>query len=445
MSDDVVIKVEGLGKKYRIRHQQQERYTALRDVLARKLSAPFRRLKEIGAGSLEQRAGRSEGKSGNPALEDFWALKDVSFEVNRGEVLGIIGRNGAGKSTLLKLLSRITEPTTGEVQIRGRVASLLEVGTGFHPELTGRENIFLNGAILGMSRLEIRNSFDEIVEFAEISQFLDTPVKRYSSGMYMRLAFAVAANLRPEILIVDEVLAVGDSAFQKKCLGKMKTLACSGGRTILFVSHNMTAVGTLCNRGLLMDAGKIKLWGDCQSTIRGYMSLSQFSNSEVRWKNENEAPGDENIRVLEVAVSPPGNEKAITIDTGATITLSFRSRLRGINLDCTFYVQNAEGILLFETGCIISSSDDLMAGYYRIKGDIPSHFLNAGTYWLTAVFGRDQRYPLLRLDQLVAFNVENTNTGRGRNMQVTAGVVRPLIHWNTQHGSSPGELSLFLD
>ncbi len=262
MSSDVVILVSNLGKRYRIRHQaERQRYTALRDVIAEKAKGIFSKLKsgkqkaEIeGPRKIESRKQKGAAASefplspfplsALPASEDFWALRDVSFEVKRGEVVGIIGRNGAGKSTLLKILSRITEPTAGRVELDGRVASLLEVGTGFHPELTGRENVFLNGAILGMSRAEIRKKFDEIVAFAEVEKFLDTPVKHYSSGMYVRLAFAVAAHLEPEILIVDEVLAVGDAEFQKKCLGKMGEVA-KGGRTVLFVSHNMAAVRTL--------------------------------------------------------------------------------------------------------------------------------------------------------------------------------------------------------
>src|SRR5450631_176646 len=245
-----VITVENLGKRYTLRHQQREQYTALRDVithgvasLGKKLIQPFRRPLTPNPLPL------------TPSIEDFWALKDVSFEVKQGDRIGIIGRNGAGKSTLLKILSRITEPTTGSVKIMGRVASLLEVGTGFHPELTGRENIFLNGAILGMGRVEIKKKFDEIVDFAEIEKFLDTPVKRYSSGMYVRLAFAVAAHLEPEILIVDEVLAVGDAQFQKKCLGKMEDVSIREGRTVLFVSHNMTALRQLCSRCLLLQTG----------------------------------------------------------------------------------------------------------------------------------------------------------------------------------------------
>jgi lipopolysaccharide transport system ATP-binding protein len=239
---DVIISVENLGKKYAIRHQdQRSNYKSLREVVARKTASLFNR--------RDRQAARARTR------EDFWALRDVSFELERGKVLGIIGRNGAGKSTLLKVLSRITEPSEGRVTLRGRVASLLEVGTGFHPELTGRENILLNGSILGMSRVEIRRKFDEIVDFAGVEKFLDTPVKRYSSGMYVRLAFAVAAHLEPEILIVDEVLAVGDKEFQKKCLGKMQDVATTEGRTVLFVSHNMAAVNQLCTRGILLSKG----------------------------------------------------------------------------------------------------------------------------------------------------------------------------------------------
>ncbi|MEO8679309.1 MAG: ABC transporter ATP-binding protein [Vicinamibacterales bacterium] len=250
---DTVIRVDHLGKRYRIRHQRPEPYTALRDVIADKVRGWWR------------------GAADQPSVEDFWALKDVSFEIRRGEVVGVIGRNGAGKSTLLKILSRITEPTEGRVELDGNVASLLEVGTGFHPELSGRENVFLNGAILGMSRVEIKRKFDEIVAFAEIERFLDTPVKRYSSGMYVRLAFAVAAHLEPEILIVDEVLAVGDAQFQKKCLGKMDDVA-KAGRTVLFVSHNMAAVASLCSRAVVLRGGRLELDDRPEVAIRSYLN-----------------------------------------------------------------------------------------------------------------------------------------------------------------------------
>ncbi|KAA0895303.1 ABC transporter ATP-binding protein [Oryzomonas rubra] len=257
-----VITVENLGKKYLLRHQSgKQPYVALRDVLSDGVRNLGRKL-----------LGQGKATAYSAEQEEFWALKDVSFEVKQGDRIGIIGRNGAGKSTLLKILSRITEPTRGSVRIKGRVASLLEVGTGFHPELTGRENIYLNGAILGMSRAEIKQKFDEIVDFAEIEKFLDTPVKRYSSGMYVRLAFAVAAHLEPEILVVDEVLAVGDAQFQKKCLGKMEDVSAKEGRTVLFVSHNMGAVAELCTSAMVMSEGAIYYHGDVPTSVSRYMS-----------------------------------------------------------------------------------------------------------------------------------------------------------------------------
>ena len=266
------IQAEHLSKKYRIGHQPAgQSYVALRDVIAnrfRRMAVAFSAIRKDSSPSGTARAPSSVSHT-----EDFWALKDVSFDMAAGDVLGIIGRNGAGKSTLLKILSRITEPTTGRVRLNGRVASLLEVGTGFHPELTGRENILLNGAILGMTRAEIRKNFDDIVAFAEVERFLDTPVKRYSSGMYVRLAFAVAAHLQPEILIVDEVLAVGDAEFQRKCLGKMKDVS-RGGRTVLFVSHNMAAVRHLCTRGMYLVAGELQAIGPIENVVDAYLSAS---------------------------------------------------------------------------------------------------------------------------------------------------------------------------
>jgi lipopolysaccharide transport system ATP-binding protein len=251
---DVVIKAEGVGKKYIIRHEGQENYTALRDVIQQKSKGLFAKNKRT--------------------KEEFWALKDISFEVKQGEAIGIIGRNGAGKSTLLKILSRITEPTEGRVTLNGQTSSLLEIGTGFHPELTGRENIFLNGAVLGMTRAEIKKKFDSIVEFSGVEKFLDTPVKRYSSGMYLRLAFAVAAYLEPDILIVDEVFAVGDAEFQKKCLGKMDEVSRKEGRTVLFVSHNTIAIESLCSRGFLLENGRIYSEGPIKEVISNYASMT---------------------------------------------------------------------------------------------------------------------------------------------------------------------------
>ena len=280
---DIVIRAENLGKSYIIGHEKRERYTALRDVLTNKA-------RQI-AGKTRQIFKGGQLIVGNE-LEEFWALKDLNFEIHQGDRVGIIGRNGAGKSTLLKVLSRITEPTTGKVHIKGRVASLLEVGTGFHPELTGRENIFLNGAILGMSQAEIKRKFDEIVDFSGVEKFLDTPVKRYSSGMYVRLAFAVAANLEPEILVIDEVLAVGDAEFQKKCLGKMEDVSKNDGRTVLFVSHNLSAIKNLCSTGCLLSSGMLQTFGDIDSTILKYQnSMNSFMEYSLNERTDRSGNG----------------------------------------------------------------------------------------------------------------------------------------------------------
>jgi lipopolysaccharide transport system ATP-binding protein len=318
---DIVIRAENLGKKYRIQHQQEQpRYVALRDVLADKMLAPWRWLgAQRSNGNGHNRNPQSAIRNPQSA-EDFWALKDVSFEVKQGEVVGIIGRNGAGKSTLLKILSRITEPTEGRVRIRGRVASLLEVGTGFHPELTGRENIFLNGAILGMTKAEIRKKFDEIVAFAEIEKFLDTPVKRYSSGMFVRLAFAVAAHLEPEILVVDEVLAVGDAEFQKKCLGKMESAARGEGRTVFFVSHNMAAIESLCSSAALLVGGRLEAKGDTKKIVRDY--LSDLSHDVViPLKERRDRQGSGVVRFTSVSFADGSGRSLTTFQCGAEAML----------------------------------------------------------------------------------------------------------------------------
>lgn len=274
---NTVIRVENLSKSYLINHQEQKSYSTLRDTLSNSILG------------LKKRFRHQKQNPSNAKKEEFWALKDVSFEINQGDRVGIIGRNGAGKSTLLKILSRITEPTSGSISIKGRVASLLEVGTGFHPELTGRENIFLNGAILGMSKAEIKRKFDEIVGFAEVEKFLDTPVKRYSSGMYVRLAFAVAAHLEPEILIVDEVLAVGDAQFQKKCLGKMQDVA-SEGRTVIFVSHQMAAVSNLCSSCIVLKAGELVSCAHTEQAIQDYLKLGNLNSQHNRNNLQNFRP-----------------------------------------------------------------------------------------------------------------------------------------------------------
>jgi lipopolysaccharide transport system ATP-binding protein len=302
-----------------------------------------------------------ETDHGNRDGEEIWALKDVSFTVQQGEVLGIIGRNGAGKSTLLKILSRVTAPTSGRVKVKGRIASLLEVGTGFHPELTGRENIYLNGAILGMTKQEVARKFDEIVAFAEIEKFIDTPVKRYSSGMYVRLAFAVAAYLDPEILVVDEVLAVGDAEFQKKCLGKMQNLA-DQGRTVLFVSHNLAAVQALCDRGIILSAGRICMDDNVVRTVEVYLgNLEQSAMQEIAQRTDRHGKGQTKLSHIEILA--PGNLSSRTLVTGQSARFVFQTNRALTGLSCIFSIYNQNGALVTSLDSAIHSPDD-----YRGKG-----------------------------------------------------------------------------
>jgi len=337
-----IIKVENLGKKYIIRHRQHERYTTLRDELTKGV-----------------RSALSGKKKSLPPKEDFWALKDVSFEVNSGEKLGIIGRNGAGKTTLLKVLSRITDPSSGKVGIKGRIASLLEVGTGFHPELTGRENIFLNGSILGMSRGEIKNKFDEIVDFAETERFLDTPVKRYSSGMYVRLAFAVAAHLEPEILMIDEVLAVGDVQFQKKCLGKMQDVA-GEGRTVLFVSHQMEAISKLCDRCLLLQNGQISMTDSPSKVIDHYLSTAnQVETTSLVDRTDRQ--GDGRIRFTDTWVEDESGNRVSNIKMGSSVKIlasyEIKSNSNINSLTVAFAINSINNVAVTDLSNINSGND----------------------------------------------------------------------------------------
>lgn len=349
---DVAIRVEGLGKLYHI-GGKREGYKTFRDTVA----------------GLFGRNG-----SGRPAkTEPFWALKDLSFEIKKGEVVGVIGRNGAGKSTLLKVLSRITEPTEGFAEIHGRVGSLLEVGTGFHPELTGRENTFLNGAILGMRRSEIERKFDEIVAFAEVEQFIDTPVKHYSSGMYLRLAFAVAAHLETEILLVDEVLAVGDTAFQKRCLGKMEAVA-KAGRTVIFVSHNMAAVLQLCSSGLVLDQGRTITYGATEEAVRCYLAKGSFAVPERRWASPQEAPGDDRVRLLACRVIQDDRTVPLAdINRPLEIEIEFLVLRQCENLVSGVNLYNALGACLF-AHCDWRDNR-LVEGHYSKKVLIPAPLL----------------------------------------------------------------------
>ncbi|MSP11779.1 MAG: ABC transporter ATP-binding protein [Chloroflexi bacterium] len=380
--NDITIKVENLSKLYHI-GQAQRRHNSLRDALDAGLRAPFHRLSRTG------------GDNGTSSDASFWALKDISFDVHRGEVIGIIGKNGAGKSTLLKILSRITEPTTGRARILGRVGSLLEVGTGFHPELTGRENIYLNGAILGMRRAEIDRKFDEIVAFAEVERFLDTPVKRYSSGMYVRLAFAVAAHLDPEVMIVDEVLAVGDVAFQRKCLGKMEDVARTG-RTVLFVSHNIGAIIQLCSRVLVMDSGKCILDCNTDTAVTAYLARFQSSENTADFAFENE----KSVQIMSFSVVSLMDKVISTWPHTQPLNLlvTYRVDKWPVGSYVCVDVHNETDIRLIWSNDV-TSVDDMITerdpGLYQARVTIPGQILAPGRYYFTAAIyapGRNQLY-----------------------------------------------------
>ncbi|WP_449399756.1 ABC transporter ATP-binding protein [Chryseobacterium wanjuense] len=370
--------------------------------------------------------GEANDRTKKGTSEYVWSLRDINFEIEQGDAIGIIGRNGAGKSTLLKLLSKVTKPTTGKIYTNGRIASLLEVGTGFHPEMTGRENVFLNGAILGMTRKEIKRKFDEIVDFSGVERYIDTPVKRYSSGMYVRLAFAVAAHLESEILIVDEVLAVGDADFQKKCLGKMNDVAKGEGRTILFVSHNMTAVKELCNKGILLNQGTLEYQGDMLSTIIEYQKSSATASSYRYNGNINEALGNENIRVKEFSVTPIHGD-LIDIDSGVHVKLVFENYRSNINLDATFELKNYEELIIFHVGKIITKNNDSKVGEYSLEFDIPSGLLNAGNYYFKLIFGKNQTEVLFITDNFIGFEVENVKVGS--KLHIYPGITRPQFDY----------------
>ncbi|MDQ1159690.1 lipopolysaccharide transport system ATP-binding protein [Chryseobacterium sp. SORGH_AS 447] len=366
--------------------------------------------------------GEANDRTQKGTSEYVWSLRDINFEIEQGDAVGIIGRNGAGKSTLLKLLSKVTKPTTGKIFTNGRIASLLEVGTGFHPEMTGRENVFLNGAILGMTRKEISRKFDEIVDFSGVERYIDTPVKRYSSGMYVRLAFAVAAHLESEILIVDEVLAVGDADFQKKCLGKMGDVTKGEGRTILFVSHNMTAIKELCNSGILLNQGQLAYSGNILDTIVEYQKNSEIQSKYMHNGPIETAMGNENIRILEFSAVPKRGE-LIDIESGISVKLRFINFKAGINLDATFELRTYEEVPVFHTGVLITTDNDSEAKEYCVEFDLPRHFLNAGNYYFKLIFGKDQRIPLYTVPNIIGFEVENIRLGK--NMSISPGIIRP--------------------
>jgi lipopolysaccharide transport system ATP-binding protein len=436
-NSDVVIRVEGLGKKYSLNHQKSERYTALRDVVARQAKAAGRLLNPFTLAGQLRKFQQEAAQEPKAREEEFWALKDVSFEIRRGERVGIIGRNGAGKSTLLKILSRITEPTTGRVEILGRVASLLEVGTGFHPELTGRENVYLNGAILGMTRREIRSKFDEIVDFAEVEKFLDTPVKRYSSGMYVRLAFAVAAHLEPEILVVDEVLAVGDASFQKKCLGKMEDVAENEGRTVLFVSHNMAAIAKLCSTALLIKSGIIAGQGPTELVASQYLTCEGFVDGgqifSAKKPSLNQKLIIKSLRLfnrLSPGSATPRIERSdaasievmfdvLEAGTGYNISLEFTSILNGPMLTTT----------LADFDPVNLKKRFLKCNSYVAVLQLPSNFFRDGQYSVRAAAAVPGLEVLDILGQELFFEVTDSSSPAFHLAEGRRGIVMPILTW----------------
>lgn len=398
MSGDAIIQVENIGKKYLIGHQsdpsQRQRYQRFSDVILNAAKGPGRWW-------------RDRGKAPRATVEEFWALQDVSFEIKRGEVVGIIGRNGAGKSTLLKILSRITEPTTGRIALDGRVASLLEVGTGFHPELTGRENVFLNGAILGMTRAEIRSKFDEIVAFAEVEQFLDMPVKRYSSGMYVRLAFAVAAHLDPEILIVDEVLAVGDAQFQKKCLGKMSEISTQKGRTVLFVSHNIGTISTLCTKSILLQKGRVRQFGETAAVVAEYLRHAEGNSGHaVSFPVDPGKPAYfMDARIYCADAARQGGVFSVQDELHLKIRFRVRADARSLNLAMCLKRNGTPLLLSFDTDLNPELAELRAKGDWETTLRLPG-FLKAGSYSINLSMGFIGTGLVDRRDDALQFDLE---------------------------------------
>jgi lipopolysaccharide transport system ATP-binding protein len=412
---DIAIKIEGVSKRYRI--GQHDQYKTMRDSLTQFFKNP-----------------RGYARYHWVHRDDdlFWALRDITLQIGHGEVIGIIGRNGAGKSTLLKILSRITSPTTGRIEIKGRVGSLLEVGTGFHPELSGRENIYLNGAILGMRRGEIEAKFDEIVAFSEIEKFLETPVKRYSSGMYMRLAFAVAAHLEPEILVIDEVLAVGDAAFQKKCLGKMGDVA-RQGRTVLFVSHNMAAINRLCARAFWLERGQLLGSGTPGEMISRYLASECSETGEAAWPEGIANRGVTEVSLLAARILNEDGAVAPKVDVRKQFYFEMRYRINQIlpYARVGFDVRTADGMLLFESYDIDAedNTERREIGEYAFRCEVPGNLLNPGTYSVGINIGIPHIKNLVRLEGVLSLVIEDTGAvGQTMNL-VRAGVIRPKLKW----------------
>ena len=399
-----VISIENISKKYILNHQKKKN-DSFKDSVSGFVKELFTSDKDL------------------QTQEVFWALKDINFDIQQGDRVGIVGSNGVGKSKLFKILSRITEPTHGSIRMKGRLASLLEVGTGFHPELTGRENIFLNGAILGMSQNEIKKHFDAIVDFAGIEKFLDTPVKRYSSGMYVRLGFAIAAHLEPEILIVDEVLAVGDAEFQKKCLGKMRDVS-SSGRTILFVSHNLTAVQGLCNKAAFLQKGQMVKYGDVSDVLHLYtQSVSKYQLSQA-WNEPNSAPGNDEVRIKKIELNPEllDGSKSITVRTPLHLDIEFWNFNKRTEYNISLFLYTVAGECIFN---VANTPQIFEEGVVKTACLIPGNFLNDGSYYISVMIVKDASKPIFFFEEALTFDIidhRDTTSWFGK----WPGAVRPM-------------------
>ena len=424
----IAIKVENLSKAYQI--GQIGTGTISRDLerwwttKVRGKEDPFLKI------------GETNDRSVKGTSNIVWSLKDINFESQQGDIVGIIGKNGAGKSTLLKLLTRITSPTTGKIKIKGRVASLLEVGTGFHPELTGKENIYLNGSILGMRYREITRKLDEIIDFSGIERYIDTPVKRYSSGMYVRLAFAVAAHLESEILIIDEVLAVGDAEFQKKCLGKIQSVSRKEARTVLFVSHNMAAVKAICQRGIILKNGLLEYDGDSNSAIDYYLQGGSDLSVFREWITE-EMPGNDNIKIRRAAVYAQGKsvDDPILTKDDLVFEVEFYNNSDNAVVDVTWDLVTAQGVHVAHLGNVCDF-EGLPRGWHKSTTVLPGYILNTDRYFFNVMFGKNQREVLFQMEEILTFDMNDGIENRGSNYRKLPGIIHPRCDWKTQSVSA---------
>lgn len=418
MNPNIAIRAENISKQYRLGEVGT-------GTISHDLNRAWARLR--GREDPFLKIGESNDRSTKGESDYVWSLKDINFEIEKGEAVGIIGRNGAGKSTLLKLLSRVTKPTTGHFEVQGRIASLLEVGTGFNPEMTGRENIFLNGAILGMRRNEIKRKFDEIVDFAGVERYIDTPVKRYSSGMYVRLAFAVAAHLESEILIVDEVLAVGDAEFQKKCLGKMGDVSKGEGRTVLFVSHNMAAVRNLCETSIVLDKGKIVYTGRTENAMDFYTNLDREIESKIYWDKHN-APGNDYGRLTSIEATSSVFD--FYIEEEICIETTFENLVDGQTLNISISLFDSDDVYILSSPNL--NRIKYKCGKFKSKCVIPKNLLNTGRYYVTVLLVGDNFQILAQVDKVIAFDVNELGLNRGEYFGAWKGSVRPILTWTNE-------------